>query len=63
MADLVKAIKPRCLALTHFSSRYDSPEAEITVGDLQKQVAEADATCKVLAAEDLQRVDIPAREL
>jgi ribonuclease Z len=62
VADLARAVRPRLLVLTHFSTRYAAADAPIRIDDLRREVEERCPGQAVVAARDGLEVDVPARE-
>jgi ribonuclease Z len=61
VAALARAVCPRVLVLTHFSTRYAAGDAPIGVDDLRREVAERCPGVEVVAARDGLHVEVPPR--
>lgn len=61
VAALARAVRPRVLVLTHFSTRY-ATGGGIRVEDLEREVAERCPGVRVTAAFDGMQLQVPARE-
>jgi ribonuclease Z len=62
VAALARAIRPRMLVLTHFSTRYTQGSDALSVADLRRQVAERCDVPDVRVAEDGRSLAVPLRE-
>lgn len=60
VADLARAVRPKLLLLTHFSSRYTTAGGTLTVADLVREVEERAPGQRVMPAHDFLEVAVEA---
>lgn len=59
VAALARRLRPRRLALTHWSARYTGREGALAAEDLRREVASAVPGVEVVAAHDLLELEVP----
>jgi ribonuclease Z len=59
VAALARSVRPRVLALTHWSARYTGREGAAAAEDLVREVAAAAPGVRVVAARDLLELEVP----